>query len=457
MILEKKEEISEFFKKNLEINEKKKEKFGEVNTPEVLIQDMLDKIPSNVWKDPMKKWLDPATGIGSFHIFVYERLVKSLESWEPNIKKRHNHIIENMLYMCEINPENVKKAKKIFGEKTNIQKCDFLDSKYPDFEIKTFDIILGNPPFNASQEAIGKKGGGDSLWPDFVEKSLSLLNPKGYLVFVHPSAWRKPDKKGSGDGLDDDSNQMTLFKKMSRECQIEYLEIHSKPDGLKMFGVQTRYDWYILKNVPCFKKTTIKDETGNIVNIDLRKWDFLPNCYYGEVNRLLSNKNELNVIYSRNQFGTDKEWTKENETKEYKYPLIHSTPIGEPRFYWTNTKTPPVKNQVEMFGQKKVVFGESGMNEVILDIDGKYGMTQGAIGLEIDNKKQGILYKKGLESEGFERILKALNFGNFRIDWRIFLYFRKDFPKYLGKLEKGREKSKRQNKTKQNNKTKKYL
>jgi len=324
----------------------------------------------------------------------------------------------------------------------NLQKCDFLDTTSLDFDIKTFDIIIGNPPFNASQEASGKKGGGDSLWPDFVEKSLSLLNPKGYLVFVHPSAWRKPDKK--------DSDDSTLFKKMSRECQIEYLEIHSKPDGLKMFGVQTRYDWYILKNVPCFKKTTIKDETGKIQNIDLRKWDFLPNCYYGEVNRLLSNKNPLNVIYSRNQFGTDKDWTKETESKEYKYPLIHSTPIGEPRFYWTNTKTPPVKNEVEMFGQKKVVFGESGMNEVILDIDGKYGMTQGAIGLEIENKKQGILYKKALESEGFERILKALNFGNFRIDWRIFLYFRKDFPKYLGKLEKSREKSKRQNKTKKN-------
>jgi tRNA1(Val) A37 N6-methylase TrmN6 len=449
MILEKKEEISQFLEKNLEIDEKKKNKFGEVNTPEILIQDMLDKIPSNIWKDPIKKWLDPAAGIGSFHIFVYERLVKSLESWEPNFKKRHNHIIENMLYMCEINPENVNKAKKIFGENANIQKCDFLNSKYPDFEIKTFDIILGNPPFNANQEAIGKKGGGNSLWPDFVEKSLSLLNPKGLLVFVHPSAWRKPEKKGYDD--------TTLFKKMSRDYQIEYLEIHSKQDGLKMFGVQTRYDLYILKNTPCFKKTIIKDEIGNIVNIDLRKWEFLPNCYYGEVQRLLSNKNPINVIYSRNQFGTDREWTKEKESKEYKYPLIHSTPMGQPRMYWTNTNTPPVKNQVEMFGQKKVIFGESGINNVILDVDGKYGMTQGAIGLEINNKQQGILYKKALESEGFERILKALNFGNFRIDWRIFLYIRKDFYKYLGKLEKNREKSKRQNKTKQNKTMKKLL
>lgn len=450
MILEKKEEISEFLKKNLEIDPKKKDEFGEVNTPEVLIQDMLNKIPQNIWKDPNLKWLDPAAGIGSFPIFVYERLIKGLESWEPNFQKRHRHIIENMLYICEINPINIKKAKKIFGEKANIQKCDFLDSISPDFSIKTFDVIVGNPPFNANQEASGKKGGGDSLWPDFVEKSISLLEKNGYLVFVHPSAWRKPEKKGN-----DDSNQMTLFKKMTREYQMEYLEIHSKPDGLKMFGVQTRYDWYILKNTPCFKKTDIKDETGKIQNIDLRKWDFLPNCYYNEVQRLISKTNTLDVIYSRNQFGTDKTWTKENESKEYKYPLVHSTPIGQPRFYWTNTKTPPIKTMVEMFGQKKVIFGESGINDVILDIDGKYGMTQGAIGLKIDNNKQCIFYKKALESEGFERILKALNFGNFRIDWRIFLYIRKDFYKFLGKLEKGRENFIKQKKSKKNKTIKK--
>ena len=450
MILEKKEEISEFLEKNLEIDPKKKDIFGEVNTPEILIHDMLDKIPESIWKDPTKKWLDPASGIGSFPIFVYERLLKNLQSWEPNFQKRHRHIIENMLYMCEINPENVKKAKKIFGEKANIQKCDFLDSKYPNFPINTFDIIIGNPPFNASQEAIGKKGGGNSLWPDFVEKTLSLLEKNGLLVFVHPSTWRKPEKKGENDS--------SLFKKMTREHQIEYLEIHSKHDGLKMFGVQTRYDWYVLKNTLCFKKTLIKDETGKLLYIDLRNWDFLPNCYYGEVKRLLSKTNTIDVIYSRNQFGTDKEWIKEKESKEYKYPLVHSTPMGEARFYWTNIEIPNIKTTVEMFGQKKVIFGESGINDVILDIYGKYGMTQGAIGLKIENKKQGLLFKKGLESEGFERILKALNFGNFRIDWRIFLYIRKDFYNFLGKLENKKRENSRKKKTLKKNKTmKKYL
>jgi hypothetical protein len=36
-----------------------------------------------------------------------------------------------------------------------------------------------------------------------------------------------------------------------------------------------------------------------------------------------------------------------------------------------------------MFGIPKVIFGESGINNVIVDTSGKYGLTQGAIGLKI--------------------------------------------------------------------------
>ena len=437
-------EISLLLEKNLQINPEKKDEFGEVNTPEHLIQQMLDKIPPKLWKDPTKKWLDPATGIGTFQIFVYERLIKGLERWEPNLTKRHQHIIQNMLYMCEINPTNVKQVKKFFGENANIMKDDFLESKHPFFNETHYDIILGNPPFNASQHANGKKGGGDSLWPSFVEKSLILLAEKGLLVFVHPASWRKPQS--------DDSKTKNLFRKMSRDCQIEYLEIHNKPDGLKTFGVQTRYDWYILSKTACFKKTVINDETGKIQEVDLRKWNFLPNCYYHEIRQLLSNKNNVDVVYSRNQFGTDKEWVKETESKEYKYPLVHSTPTDGPRIYWTNTTTPPVKNPVPMFGIPKVVFGESGINDIVLDMEGKYGMTQGAIGIQVNNQTNGKNLKTALESSDFERVLKAMNFGNFRIDWRMFLYFRKDFYKfYVGKGEK-REKREKKSKTKKMNK-----
>jgi len=335
-------------------------------------------------------------------------------------------------------------VKNVFGPTTNIIQGDFLKH---DFQTKSFDIILGNPPFNKGQniEEDGKRGSGNPIWIEFVEKSLDLLSPSGFLLFVHPSGWRKPTTESS--------KTEGLFKKMAHDRQIEYLEIHDKADGVKLFGVQTRYDWYLLKNHPCNKKTVVKDETGKIQKLDFRIWSFLPNCYFSEIRSLLVNpqsNKSIEVIYSRNQFGTDREWVSEKESAKYKYPLIHSTPKLEdgPRIFWASTMEPPVKDGAKMFGQPKVIFGESGIHEVVLDTDGKYGLTQGAIGIKINGKKQGLLMKKYLESDEFERIIKAMNFGNFRIDWRIFLYFRRDF--YNFKNKKSTRKLVRSNKNSRN-------
>jgi type I restriction-modification system DNA methylase subunit len=171
---------------NQEINEENKHKYGEVPTPEYLIDEMLDKLPTSVWKDPLKKWLDPATGFGSFQIHVYKRLMKSLTSWEPNKDKREKHILENMLYMYEINPRVIRKLKQNLSNSKNIFLGDFL--KF-DFHSQTFDIILGNPPFNEEQNSKtddGKRSTGNTIWIEFVEKSLELLSKNGYLLFLHP-------------------------------------------------------------------------------------------------------------------------------------------------------------------------------------------------------------------------------------------------------------------------------
>jgi hypothetical protein len=48
-----------------------------------------------------------------------------------------------------------------------------------------FDVIIGNPPYqDASNKLKAVK-----LWPRFVEQSLKLLAPGGYLSFVTPSTW----------------------------------------------------------------------------------------------------------------------------------------------------------------------------------------------------------------------------------------------------------------------------
>ena len=122
-----------------EYNTKEKIKTqGEVFTSFNLIEEMLNKLPKDVWSNPTKTWLDPAAGIGNFHCVVVERLMERLSDWEPNEEKRYKHIIENQLYFVEINPESVAITKRLFNPqqkyKMNLVCADFLDEKHPGWD-----------------------------------------------------------------------------------------------------------------------------------------------------------------------------------------------------------------------------------------------------------------------------------------------------------------------------------
>jgi len=439
----KSEEIKKLIEDNLTIKKEEKDKFGEVFTPPALINEMLDRLPTEVWSNPDLKWLDPANGIGNFPMIVYERLMKGLEKSFPNKTERSTHILTKMLFMAEINPKNVKISKKIFGDNANIVCGDFLSGSWKKDEkfegIDVFDVIIGNPPFNSDQNFDKKKGGGDSLWPKFVKISIQLLKKNGYLVFVHPPPWRKPESEKS--------KTTGMFKLMAHENQIEYLEIHNTKDGKKTFNAGTRYDWYVIQKTTIHKNTKIKDENGKEHMINLKKWFFLPNYDFEIIEPLLTqNDNHANIIYNRNQYGTDKQWVCEEKgericektdkkklpsqiKQHFIYPLIHTTPQGEPRYYYSSTQTPPVTKLIPMFGVSKVIFGDSGINNVIVDLDGKFGMTQHSMGISISSSKEAEELKQTLESDKFKEVLSALSFGNYGIDWRIFTYFKPDFYK----------------------------
>ena len=162
---------------------KKNKDQAEVFTPVILIEELLNQIPRSVWSNPRLRWLDPANGIGNFPMVVYFRLMKGLKSKILNEKTRSNHILSNMLYMVEINRQNVMISKRIFGKDANISCADFINQEkkwIKDFrDIEEFDIIMGNPPFQKPVKNTRK--GNTSIWELFVEKSLSHLAKNGFL------------------------------------------------------------------------------------------------------------------------------------------------------------------------------------------------------------------------------------------------------------------------------------
>jgi hypothetical protein len=421
-LIDRPKELLELINDCLKPKESEKKQYGEVFTPMELINEMLDKLPVDVWKNKELKWFDPASGMGNFTIAVYLRLMESLKDEIKEDELRKKHILENMLYMSELNKKNVLICKEIFDlggkYKLNIHEGDTLKLNIKDeWGIDGFDIVMGNPPYQDNQTAKGKRGGGDLLWNKFVIKSLEQLKKNGYLCFIHPSGWRKPESEKS--------KYKNLFKLMTYENQMIYLEIHNTKDGMKVFSAGTRYDWYIMEKVKKYKKTIVKGEDGKIIEIDLEEWNFLPNYNFNEINKLLAKNNmkSCNIIYGVSNYESRKKWVKKEKNNEYKYPLVHSTPISGIRYMYSS------RNDNGHFGIPKVIFGDSGINNTLIDIDGKYGMTQHAMAIEIKNKEDGEILKKFIENKYFKDILLACSWSNFQIDWRLFTYFKDDFYK----------------------------
>ena len=90
-------DIHATIEKYLPIKTKEKNQHGEVFTPLLLIEEMLNQLPVEVWSNPALTWLDPANGIGNFPMILYSLLMNGLKYWQPNDKKRSNHIIKNMI------------------------------------------------------------------------------------------------------------------------------------------------------------------------------------------------------------------------------------------------------------------------------------------------------------------------------------------------------------------------
>jgi tRNA1(Val) A37 N6-methylase TrmN6 len=190
-------------KQNFKPNPYNKINYGEVNTPFFLIIEILNLFPKDIFTNPNLKWLDPAAGCGYFSMVLYNFLMDGLETKIKNREKRKKHILENMIYMCEINEFNINLLKTTFGNNSQIYHFDFLSTSQDTFNLKNekFDIIIGNPPYNSkglkkvpTNLILNKKQDGITLWTDFIKHSISLLRENGFLSMIIPSIWMKPDK-----------------------------------------------------------------------------------------------------------------------------------------------------------------------------------------------------------------------------------------------------------------------
>ena len=92
------------------------------------VQEMLDKLPQDIWYNPNLKWLDPNCNMSQFVVCVFQKLMKGLEREFPDPKARRKHIISNMIFVSEIYPKNLEIFKKIMMREDDDYNLNIISS-----------------------------------------------------------------------------------------------------------------------------------------------------------------------------------------------------------------------------------------------------------------------------------------------------------------------------------------
>ena len=372
------ETVLDTIRKYLEPDKNDKKMFGEVFTPLYLVCDMLSKLPRHVWTNPDLVWLDPANGIGNFPVVVYYKLMSGLEREIPNKTQRSRHIIENMLWMVELNPVNVNVCKKIFNildpkSTPNIITGSFLEENTLKTLPSKFDVIIGNPPYNSGGSKQSSERG---IYKIFAESALSLLHKNGYLLFIHPPNYHRINKDE--------------FYNVVKEHNLMYVRIFSEKEIKDLFNITgVRVDYYLLQKKSYTGKTIIQDDKNNITTINISLYDTIPNFGFSIIDKLFALQKKIGSYKSdlgrSSKFHTTR--IKHNTAGKYKY--VHT--ITKDGINYTKSD-----EKQDVIGIPKLIFNGFGYSYIYYDETGNCGTTQVPFYLLNPTKKDLILFMSPL-------------------------------------------------------------
>ena len=371
--------------KMLLLNEKFKKLFGEVFTPIPLVEEMLDKLPKEVWKDKNLKWVDPSCGTCNFLLVIKERLMESLIDIIDDKEEREKWILEHMLYGVDIQERNVVLSKLRLDPynkyKLHIEMHDSFDF---DFWGLTFDIIAGNPPYGDHET--NKKG---NLWSKFVALFFGdILKENGFLCFITPPSWMAGTNE---NGNEKKKNLHNIFS----QNDVIYLSLDAK----KHFDVGSQFSAYVIRKSRTETLKTHILSNSVVSHIDIKNFLFLPKMLTNEslsiVNKLFNKNIPKKPFISQWCVGYPKP---ENQEQ---YPIYNCG--GK----FASSHVEPKNSKI-----KKVIFSVAGSINVKYD-DGIYGTSINSYWMEVKNEKEANIYIDAINSKLFRFVLEQCKYSGF--------------------------------------------
>lgn len=374
--------ISEFIEKYEKVSRLESKLFGEVFTPRKLIDEMLDTLPEDVWKNKDLKWLDPAVGIGNFPAAILDRLMIGLSDEFKDELERKKHILEEMLHFCDISIKNLFLLYKLFDcnneFKLNVYRGSFLTDDFDRhmrevWGLERFDIIISNPPY---QSSTSDENSANSLWVKFLEKSSNIY--KNYLLYITPNSWLGNEKL-----TDADSGRMTVNKVRSRIIDKNSLLLVNYGKRINnYFNVGLDFSYYLIGK----KSNSLTKING--VDINYEELPFIPL----DINSISIIKKILkleNLKIEKNlnpTFESDtRKWkglVSKEKTDIHIYPICNTSAQYNKEIYlWSSIKHGETNTS-------KVIMSDSGYLRPFYD-SGNFGISSHSLFVRVKNEIEG--------------------------------------------------------------------
>jgi hypothetical protein len=351
----------------LSSSREKREQYGEIFTPYALIKRMFDMLSSEDFEDPCAKWLDPGAGTGFFSIFLFWKLDAGLVEKIPEKAERRRHILTNMIYMVELQEDNVTVLTSLFGNNANIVCADYLSDET--FGAIEFDYVVGNPPYNKNgikkvptNNIKNKKNDGATLWFDFIIKSVALLKKGGSLLMIVPSLWMKPDKMGAYDYI--------------TQHKLRRIECLSNTKTNRVFGgmAQTPTCFFLMAKQPSDGVCDIYDtDMGHYVSYAIRDQYPIPVFAVSVVNKFISTVDNIgSIVVIKTNMPAKRVNLSVVKYGKYKYDNIKTARLdGVSPSLDVNYSDAPLS----FHGVVKLVLPHKMYGFPFLDLIGKYGIS----------------------------------------------------------------------------------